>query len=221
MQLGEPLGDDRQLAELERQLASGGAERLVDAGEHPAQPVRAVGREQPQPFAVARRAERRERALERLAADDGAVFVVELAVARVDADRERMRAQEPRAEAVDRRDPRAVELPREVVAAARTQRRPDARAKLARRLARVGDDEHRLDVEALLAHRAHEPLDEHGRLARAGAGRDEDLAGRFDRCALLLVHGRSIRHIVQRSHHEGHSPPFGSWCTSPARIRCA
>ena len=112
-------------------------------------------------------------------------------------------------------------LPREVVAAARVQRRADAGAQLAGGLARVGDDEHRLDVEALVADRAHEPLDEHGRLAGARAGRDEDLARRLDSSALLLVHGRSTRHIVQRSHHVGHVPPFGSWRTSPARMRCA
>ena len=123
MQLGEPLGDAGLLAELELELAAGRAQRLVDAGEHPPQPLRAVGREQPQPLADRRvGAERGERALERLAADHRAVLVVELAEARVDADRERMRAQEPRAEAVDRRDPRAVELAREVGAAAAVQR---------------------------------------------------------------------------------------------------
>ena len=77
--------------------------------------VAAVRREQPQPRSVARGAERGERAVERLAADHRAVLLVELAEARVDPDRERMRAQEPRAEAVDGRDPRAVEPPREVV----------------------------------------------------------------------------------------------------------
>ena len=110
-------------------VAAGRAQRLVDAGEHPAQALRAVGREQPQALRVARRAERRERALERLAADHGAVLVVELAEARVDADRERVRAQEARAEAVDRRDPRAVEPAREVgPAARRAARRGCARA---------------------------------------------------------------------------------------------
>ncbi len=149
------------------------------------------------------------------------MLVVELAEARVDTDRERMRAQQARAEAVDRRDPGAVEPPCEVVAAAGVQRRTNARAQLARRLAGVGDDEHRLDVESLLAHGSHEALDEHGRLAGAGSGRDEHLAGRLHGGALLVVHGRSTRHIVQRSHHVGQVPPFGSWRTSPARMRVA
>ncbi len=128
MQLGEPLGDVDRLAQLERQLAAGGAERLVDGGQLAAQSLRAVGREQPQPLGVAGRAERRERALERLAADDRAVLIVELAEPRIDADRERMRAQQPRAEAVDRRDPRTVEPAREIGAAARVQRGADARS---------------------------------------------------------------------------------------------
>jgi hypothetical protein len=149
------------------------------------------------------------------------VLVVELAEARVDADGERMRAKEARAEPMDRRDPRAVELAREVGPAAPVERRADARAQLARRLARIGDDEHRLDVEALLAHRAHEALDEHARLAGPRARGNEDLARRLDRLRLLFVHGLGTRHIVQRSHHVGHVPPFGSCVTSPARMRCA
>src|SRR5207247_948957 len=111
---------------------------------------------------VARRAEARERALERLAADHLPLLVVELVEARIDPDGERVRAQEPGAEAVDRGDPRAVELAREVGASARMERGADARAQLARRLARVRDDEDRVDVEADIADRAHEPLDEHG-----------------------------------------------------------
>ena len=151
------------------------------------------------------------------------MLVVELAEARVDPDRERMRAQEARAEAVDGRDPRAVELAREVVAAARVQRRSDARPQLAGGLARVGDHEHRLDVEALVADGADEALDEHRRLARARARRDEDLARRLDRCSLLGVHVRDApRGTSSRGRtRTGTLPPFGSWRTSPARMRCA
>ena len=221
LQLGEALGHAGLLAEVERQVAPRRAKRLVDAGQHPPQPGRAVGREQAHTLGVASGAERRQRTLECLAPDHGAVLVVELAEARIDSHRERVRAQEPRAEAVDGGDPGAVEPPREIVATARVQRRANAGTQLTRGLARVGDDEHRLDVEALVAHRAHEPLDEHGRLAGSRSGRDEDLAGCLDSSALLLVHGRSTRHIVHRSHHVGHVPPFGSWRTSPERMRCA
>jgi hypothetical protein len=119
---------------------------------------------------------------------------------------------------VDRRDPRAVELAREVGAAALGQRVADARAQLAGRAPRVRDHEDRVDIEAAVAHGADEPLDEHGGLARARARGDEDLAGRLDRCDLLLVHARGTRHIGHRSHQAGQSPPFGSWTTSPCRI---
>ena len=134
---------------------------------------------------------------------------------------ERMSLQQPQAEAVDRGDPGAVELAREIVPPAVAERGADARAQLARGPPRVRDDEDRVDIEAAVADGAHEALDEHGRLAGAGAGRDEDLAGRFDRRALLLVHGRATRHIGHRSHQAGHSPPFGSCTTSPARMRPA
>ena len=78
----------------------------------------------------------------------------------------------------------------------------------------VRDHEHRVDVEALVADRADEALDEHGRLAGARAGGDEDRAARLDGrgCCSGSAdgHARATRHIVQRSHHAGHSPPFGS-----------
>ena len=221
LQLGEAFRDAGALAQLERQIASGRAQRLVDARQHLAQPLSAVGREQAQALRVARGAERRERPLERLAAQHGRLVVGELVEARVEPDRERMRAEQARAEAVDGRDPRAVEPPCEVGPAARVQRGTDACAQLTGRLARVGDHEHRLDVEPGVADRAHEPLDEHRRLAGPCACGDEDLAGRLDGGCLLAVHARSIRHIVQRSHQDGQVPPFGSCLTSPARMRCA
>ena len=78
-----------------------------------------------------------------------------------------------------------------------TQRGTDPRAQLRRRLPRVGDHEDRLDVEAVVADGAHEPLDEHGGLPRPGAGGDEDLAVRLDRGQLLLVH-HAARHPAHR-----------------------
>ncbi len=110
------VGQARPLAELEHELAAGGAQRLEDTGEHAAQPRRAVGREQAQALRLAAGAELRERGLERLAAQHRALRVVELAEARIEPGRERIRLQQPVAETVDRRDPRAVELAREVAA---------------------------------------------------------------------------------------------------------
>ena len=140
-------------------------------------------------------AERGQRALERLATRTGAWSSASSRNTRVDADRERMRAQQARAEAVDGRDPGAVEPAREIGTAALAERGADARAELAGRLPRVRDHEHRLDVEPLLAHRAHEPLDEHRRLSGAGAGRDEDLASGRDRarcCSGFMPGSRSL-----------------------------
>ena len=91
------------------------------------------------------------------------------------------------AETVDRRDPRGVELSREVGAPELDEPRTDPVAQLAGRLLGVRDDEERVDVEPALADRPGEPLDEHGRLARAGAGGDEDDPARLDRRRLLGV----------------------------------
>ena len=209
----------------EVEIAPRRAQRLVDGRQHPPQPGAAVRREELEPLRVVSGEELVERRAERLRAET-APCVVELAEARVEAGRERIRPQQPGAEAVDRRDPRAVELAGEVVPPTLGERRADPRPQLAGGAARVRDDEDRVDVEAAVEDRADDALDEHGRLPGAGAGRDEDLARRLDRRALLLVervpaHARSTRHIGQRSHHAGHSPSRGSWRTSPSRIRSA
>ena len=122
---------------------------------------------------------------------------------------------------MDRRDPGAVELARELMPASLEKRRADPRPQLAGGAPGVRDHENRVDVEPAVADRADDPLDEHGCLPGARTGGDEDLAGRFDCAQLLLVHARSIRHIGQRSHQVGHSPPIGSCRTSPSRIRSA
>ncbi len=211
------------LAQLEHQRPPGGAQRLVDACQHLPQPAAPVHGEEPGALRLVDRAERLQRMTECLAAEHGSVLVVELVEPRVDPDGERMRAQQAGAEAVDRGDPRPVELTGEIGPPARGEGGTDARTQLPCGLARVGDDQDRADVEPLVAHGANEPLDEHRRLPRAGAGGHEHLAARLDRRALLVVHAhaRGTLHIVQRSHQLGHSPPFGSWATSPTRIRRA
>ena len=228
------------LAELEHEVAARRAQRLVDAGQHAAKAVGAVRREEAQPlvsrsgtgkagtsaigrlrraYAAAAGAELAQRPVERLAAQHRRARFLELAEARVEPDRERMRLEEPVAEAVNGRDPGAVEVAREIRPPALAQRGPDAGAELARRLARVRDDEDRVDVEAVVADGADVALDEHRGLARARAGGDEDAARRLDRGELLVVeaargferrHWRGTRQIVQRSHHDGHPSPFGS-----------
>ena len=213
-ELREPRVQAGPLAELERELPAGRAQRLVDGGQHPPQPGGAVGGEQPEPRWIVAGAELVQRRLERLTTDDAPLAVVQHPEARVESGSERVRLQQPEAEAVDGRDPGPVERAGEVVTAELVQPRPDAAAQLPGRALRVRDHEHRLDVETALADRLDEALDEHRRLARAGARRDEDLPARRDRGRLLLVrrpHARLIRHIRQRSHQAGQpSVPFGS-----------
>ena len=157
--------------------------------------------------------------------------LVEDTESRIDAGRERVRREEPPAEAVDRRDPGAVEVAREIGPLELDQAGADPRAQLAGGTIGVGDHEQRVDVEAVLDDRPGEALDEDGRLPGAGAGRDERRAAGLDRSRLLLVrqsagakngaHARSFRHMRQRSHQAGQSPPRGSCTTSPARMRSA
>ena len=229
-QLVDPLSELRPRGHREIELASRRAERLVHARQHPPQPVAPVGRKQLEPLRLVPGAELRERLAERLRPEHGRLCLVELAEMRVEPGGERIRPEEAGTEAVDRRDPGAVELTREVVPATPREGGANPRPQLARRAPRIRDDEDRVDVEPALCHRTDDPLDEHGRLAGAGAGGDEDLTSRLDRGELLMVqlivqlvgaHARSIRQTVQRSHQAGHSPPSGSWRTSPSRIRSA
>ena len=223
-QLRQALLEPRLHGHLDPQLEPGRAQRLVHAGEHPSQPAAAVRREQPQSCLVVA-AELLERGPEGLAAEHTALAVVDHAEARVDPGRERVCLQQPVAEAVDGRDPRGVELAREVVAAELEQALADPAAQLAGGALGVGDHEDRVDVHALLADRAAEALDDHRRLAGPGARRDEDDALLLDRAELLAIHGldgahdRFTRHIGQSSHQVGQEPPRGSCRTSPSRMR--
>ena len=123
-QLLEPPVEIGLVAEGELERPAGRAQRLVDAGQHPPQPGRAVRRQQVEPVGLLAQAEVGERLLERLAAQHPRLAVVEHAEARVEAGDERMRAQQAVTEAVDRRDPGAVELAGEVAPA---ELRPAAR----------------------------------------------------------------------------------------------
>src|SRR4029078_9073198 len=110
-----------------------------------------------------------DRRAQGLSAQHAALSVVEHPEARVDAGRERMRLQQTVAEAVDRRDPGRVELARRVVPPALQQPLADAAAQLAGRALGVRDHEQRVDVEAALADRLAEALDDQRRLPGAGA----------------------------------------------------
>ncbi len=182
--------DARALAELEDEVPAGGAERLVDARQHPAQPVGAVRREESEALRLSGRAELLQRTLERLPAEHRRARLLDLAEARIEARREGMRSQHATAEPVDGGDPRAVEIASEIRAAALAQSRADPAPELSRRLARVRDHEDRLDVDAALAHRLDVALDEHRGLPRSRARGHEHRALRVDRGQLLIVEPR-------------------------------
>src|SRR5439155_307330 len=107
--------------QLLQQIAAGRSERLVHAGEHAAHAARSVHVEQPKPRRVVRCAEGRKSGGERLTTEDAPLALVEHAKPRVDTGCERMGAQQSVTEAVNRRDPRSVELAREVRASALDQ----------------------------------------------------------------------------------------------------
>ena len=180
-QLLQQLCERPALLELEPQLAPGRAQRLVDAGEHPPQAARAVGREERAVRSGSRPAQSSSSAVSNASPCEHArLVVVEHAEARVEPGRERVRPQQAVAEAVDGRDPGAVELAGEVGPPELDEPRADPRPQLAGGLLGVGDHEDRVDVEAALADGAREALHEHGRLAGAGAGGDEDDAVGLD-----------------------------------------
>src|SRR5581483_7378056 len=99
-QLLDALIELGAVADAQHELAARGAERLVDAGEHPAQPCSSVRREELQAVLLPARAELGERTLERLAAEHRRLRVVQLAEARVEAGGEGVGLQQPQAEAV-------------------------------------------------------------------------------------------------------------------------
>ena len=222
-QLGDACGERRDGLARERERPPGRAQAVMDAREHPAQPLRPVRGEEAHSLRPARLDVAGECLRECLRAQDRGLALVEHTEAWVEAGLERMRAQQAVAEAVDRRDPAAVEVACEIVALRLHEPLPDPRAQLAGRTLRVRDDEDVVDAQPALADGLHKPLDEHRRLARPGAGRDEDHARLLDRRNLLVggsrPHECRILHIVQREHQRGHSPPRGSVRTSPACIR--
>ena len=209
------------VAELQDEVASGSAQRLVDADQHATQIRGAVDGEQPKPLGIVVRTEGVERSVECFRAQHPPLALVEDTEARIDPRSERMRAEEAMAETVDGGDPGAVELTRQVVPVRVEQPRANAPAQLAGSLLRVRDHEHGIDVEALVADGAREPLDEHLRLAGPCPGGHEHVPARLDRSPLFRVqlHARRTLHIGQRSHQVGQLPPRGSCATSPSRIR--
>ncbi len=223
-QRGQGLGDARLVRDTQLERTAGRAQALVDAAEHDREPPGAVGREQLEPVGLAAGAEARERLGERLRTQDSRLALVQYAEPGIEPRLERMRLEEPVAEAVDGRDPGALDVAREIDAVELQQSLADPGSQLPRGALGVGDDEDALEPQPAVGDRADEALDEDGGLPGAGAGRDEDDARLVDRGLLLRIrgpdaHARFTRHIGQRSHHVGQVPPRGSCSTSPARMR--
>ena len=91
----------------------------------------------------------------------------------------------------------------------------------------LGERDHQQVVERrALLQPADNPLDQHGRLAGSGPGRDEHAAAALDRVGLPAVPGAGCDHFATRQmppawrrHHSGQLPEIGSCRTAPERIR--
>ena len=105
------------MSDREPERTAGRSQATVDAEEHRAQPARAVRRKQAQPLGLASGAERRQRVRERLGGEHRGLALVEHAEAGVDPGLERVHAKHARAEAVDRRDPGAVDVASQIAPA--------------------------------------------------------------------------------------------------------
>ena len=112
----DAVGERRPVAELQHERPPGGAQRGVDSSQHSPQAGGAVRREQLESVRLFPATERCQRLLERLACEYGGVRFLELSEARIETGLERVRPEQPVAEAVDRGDPGSVELPSQVVA---------------------------------------------------------------------------------------------------------
>ena len=199
--------------------APGGAQARVEAADQCARAVDAVLAEQVEHDGVAVAALARDRVAEGRLGEHERLGLVQHAQLGRQPGLRGVLAQQARGQRVDRADLRPGGV------GAGGQRSLQPQGELARRRLRVGDDEHALGRRAELQRRAH-ALDHERRLARARAGRDDDLAARLDRDALLLAeigasgaHGFATRQTPCQRHHGGHSPSGGSCSTSPTFMR--
>ena len=130
---------------------------------------------------------------------------------RIQARADRMRPQHPRAEAVDRRDPCRLGLARVLAAAELDEALAHPRPQLAGGAVGERDREDPRRPHAVLDHRAHEALDQHGRLAAAGVGLEQQRPrARADRGRLLLGERPAARtYQAKRAHDAEHRQIVG------------
>ena len=137
-----------------------------------------------------------ERVLHRLRAQHAAFLLVRDAEGRVEPQRLKVLAQQIAAEPVQCRDARPGErhrllAHRRIVKRRAAERLADAQAHLSRRRVGKRHHEHLLD-RASLAHERHDPLHEHGRLARARRRTDDQAVPPVRNRVPLL--SRPLRH---------------------------
>ena len=117
---------------------------------------------------------------------------------RIEPGGERAGAQDPRTEAMDRRDERPLGRARLIDRAELAQARADPLAQLPGSLLGERDREHRRDIDPVFDHRACETLDEHRRLAAAGARIEQQVAvAALDRAPLLVGPCPERRHRLR------------------------
>ena len=167
-----------------RPASSAAAQRGVGARDHGLEVAAVDGRDVHRRRAVRRRPVL-ERRLERGRGDPPRRALVEHGEARVQPGRERVGAQDARAEAVDRADPGRVDRPGVLVLAQLREPPPDPLAQLRGRLLREGQGENRADRDAVEPHRLDEALDHDGGLARARARGEQ-------RGAVAVADGRPL-----------------------------
>jgi hypothetical protein len=164
------------------------AQAVVDGQHHAAQLVRRVRGDQVDAVLGRRLAhERLERAVERRVLEARGVGLGQHLVLGVEPGGQGVRPQQPSAEAVDGRDERGLGRARVLALAAREERRAQPALELGRRLLGERDGQDALDRDVVVAHRAHEPLDQHARLAAARArAQEQGAVAALDGLALLV-----------------------------------
>ncbi len=179
-----------------RQALAAAAQLEVDLLEHRADAVDAVGREHLGRLVAVLGQPRTHGLLERTSPHTSRQPLLEHGEIGVDAGRQRLGSQQPRAEAMEGADERRLGVASRLALAQLEQPCPDTLAQLARCALGEGDREDPPRRDAVLAHGAHEALDEHRGLAAARRSRDEQRLG-SPRDRLLLL-DRQLRALAAR-----------------------
>jgi hypothetical protein len=169
----------------------------VHVANQPEQAVRPVGGRQLQLRSAGRVEQGRERRVERAGAQPGRLPVLQHPKAGIDARGERVRPQQPRAEAVDRRHVSALRGQPGLAVAQLGQPLAQALAQLAGGLLGERDGQHAAGVDAALDHRPRAALDDHGGLAAARVGVQQPRAAAgLHRPGLLIGQGAAVGRVA-------------------------